>query len=126
MATLLTHVRRYGSLSRATSPGRQNTFPQVARLTGTATKAAADVYLAEVNLALGDFKGAEEAATRVINGTDGSYSIMKTRFGSRKDEATDRYGNTLNPYWDLFRQAWGRDASGNAVKKRRHRQPKQR
>ena len=81
------------------------------------TKAAADVYLAEVNLALGDFKGAEEAATRVINGTDGSYSIMKTRFGSRKDEATDRYGNTLNPYWDLFRQAWGRDASGNAVKK---------
>ncbi len=92
-------------------------LPQVARLTGTATKAAADVYLAEVNLALGDFKGAEEAATRVINGTDGSYSIMKTRFGSRKDEATDRYGNTLNPYWDLFRQAWGRDASGNAVKK---------
>ena len=94
-------------------------LPQVARLTGT--KAAADVYLAEVNLALGDFKGAEEAATRVINGTDGSYSIMKTRFGSRKDEATDRYGNTLNPYWDLFRQAWGRDASGNAVKKAKQR-----
>lgn len=91
-------------------------LPKVARLTGTATKAAADVYLAEVNLALGNFKEAEQAATRVIDGSDGSYNIMTSRFGSRQDETTDRYGNALNPYWDLFRQAWGLD-NGKPKKK---------
>lgn len=91
-------------------------LPKASRLTGTANKAAADTYLAEVNLALGNFKEAEEAATRVIDGTDGDYKIMTSRFGSRKDEATDRYGNALNPYWDLFRQAWGYTNGKPAVK----------
>jgi|GEM_PF-142774 len=93
-------------------------LPTTPRLNpGTVTKAAADVMLAEVDLALGDFDGAIAAASKVIAGQDGDYHIMTSRFGSRKDEATDRYGNALNPYWDLFREAWGRDANGNSVKK---------
>lgn len=89
-------------------------LPKVPRLSGTAVKAAADTYLAEINLALGNFDGAVQAATRVIDGTDGDYHIMKTRFGSRKNEATDRYGNEVNPYWDLFRQP-ALDKDGNKV-----------
>ena len=27
---------------------------------------------------------------------------MTARYGQRKDESTDRYGHSLNPYWDLF------------------------
>mgnify|MGYP002536499398 CR=1 FL=1 len=61
-------------------------------------------------------KEAEQAATRVIDGSDGNYNIMTSRFGSRQDETTDRYGNALNPYWDLFRQAWGLD-NGKPKKK---------
>ncbi len=87
----------------------EENLPVKPRLTGTVTKAAAGVYLAEVNLALGDFKGAKDAATRVIDKTDGNYEIMTKRFGNRKDEKTDRYGNPLNPYWDLFRGSWGRN-----------------
>ena len=96
----------------------EENLPTTPRLTGTATKAAAATYLAEVCLALGKFDEAEAAATRVINKTDGDYQIMTTRFGSRKDEAVDRYGNSLaapqGAYWDLFREGGNQDLeSGN-------------
>ena len=84
---------------------------------GQIVRAAADHYLAEVNLALGDFNGAVEAATRVINGTDGEYHVMTTRFGSRAGEATDRYGNSLaapaGAYWDLFREGGNQNSGDN-------------
>ena len=93
-------------------------LPTASRLTGTVTKAAADAYLAEVCLALGKFDEAIEAANRVINKQDGDYQIMRTRFGSRASEATDRYGNSLDApkgaYWDLFREGGNQDPeSGN-------------
>ena len=91
-------------------------LPVTPRLTGCVTKAAADAELAEVDLALGKFQEAVDATTRVIDGTDGPYHIMTTRFGSRKDEKTDRYGNALNPYWDLFRGKWGRDLATGKTK----------
>ena len=75
----------------------------------TVTKAAAAHYLSEIYLSLGKFKEAEDAASRVINGQDGDYHIMTTRFGNRKNDAVDRYGNSLaapqGAYWDLFRSS---------------------
>lgn len=85
----------------------EQTLPSTARMMGTVTKAAAAHYLAETQLALGNFAEAEAAASRVINGQDGDYHLMTTRFGNRADQATDRYGNSLaapqGAYWDLFR-----------------------
>ena len=85
----------------------EQNLPKTPRIQGTVTKAAAAHYLAETYLALGEFKKAEDAATRVIDGTDGAYQIMKTRFGNRADQDKDRYGNSLaapqGAYWDLFR-----------------------
>lgn len=84
---------------------------------GKIVRAAADHYLAEINLALGDFNGAVDAATRVIDGTDGDYHIMTTRFGSRASEATDRYGHSLatpaGAYWDLFREGGNQNSQDN-------------
>ena len=77
-------------------------LPKTTEHPGRAVRAAADHLLAEICNSLGDFDGAIAAATRVIDGTDGDYHLMKTRFGSRSSEAADRYGHTLNPYWDLF------------------------
>ena len=85
----------------------EQNLPKTPRIQGTVTKAAAAHYLAETYLALGEFKKAEDAATRVIDGTDGAYNIMTTRFGNRADQDKDRYGNSLaapqGAYWDLFR-----------------------
>ncbi len=96
----------------------EENLPAKPRLMGTVTKAAAGHYLAETYLALGKFTEAEAAATRVIDKTDGDHEIMKTRFGNRKDQKKDRYGNSLNEpqgaYWDLFRTSAtnaGADAS---------------
>ncbi len=93
----------------------EQNLPTKPRLLGTVTKAAAGHYLAEMCLAVGDFTGAEQAATRVINGTDGDYHLMVTRFGNRKDQAQDRYGNSLaapqGAYWDLFRSSAKLDGS---------------
>ena len=84
-------------------------LPKTPRLMGTVTKAAAAHYLAETYLCLGEFDKAEQAATRVIDGTDGDYHLMMTRFGNRKADAVDRYGNSLaapqGAYWDLFRSS---------------------
>jgi len=85
----------------------EENLPATPRLMGTVTKAAAAHYLAEMCLAVGDFAGARDAASRVINGQDGDYKLMTTRFGNRKDQTVDRYGNSLaapqGAYWDLFR-----------------------
>ena len=87
----------------------EQNLPTKPRLMGTVTKAAAAHYLSEIYLCLGKFKEAEDAASRVINGQDGDYHLMTTRFGNRKDQATDRYGNSLaapqGAYWDLFRSS---------------------
>lgn len=87
----------------------ENNLPATPRAMGTVTKAVAGHYLAEICLALGDFQGARDAATRVIDGTDGNHQIMVTRFGNRKDQTVDRYGNSLaapqGAYWDLFRSS---------------------
>ena len=87
----------------------EQNLPTSPRLMGTVTKAAAAHYLSEIYLSLGKFKEAEDAASRVINKTDGNYQIMTTRFGNRKDQAVDRYGNSLaapqGAYWDLFRSS---------------------
>ena len=93
-------------------------LPNDPRLTGTIVKAAADTYLAEVCLALGKFDEAIAAANHIINGDDGNYHIMKSRFGSRATEAVDRYGNSLaapqGAFWDLFREGGNQDLeSGN-------------
>ena len=90
-------------------------LPKTPRLMGTVTKAAAAHYLAETYLSLGQFAEAEAAASRVINGNDGDYHLMTTRFGNRKDQAKDRYGNSLaapqGAYWDLFRSSAKTDGS---------------
>ena len=87
----------------------EDNLPTKPRLMGCVTKAAAAHYLAETYLALGKFKEAEDAASRIINGQDGDYHIMTTRFGNRADQAVDRYGNSLaapqGAYWDLFRSS---------------------
>lgn len=78
-------------------------LPKTTTEAGRLVKAAADHCLAEMYVALGDetknaalYTKAVEAATRVINGTDGDYQLMKTRFGWRKDAAGK------NVYWDMF------------------------
>ena len=85
----------------------EQNLPSAPRALGTVTKAAAAHYLAETYLCLGEFQKAEQAASRVINGSDGNYQLMTTRFGNRADQAVDRYGNSLaapqGAYWDLFR-----------------------
>ena len=93
----------------------EQNLPATPRMMGTVTKAAAAHYLAETYLCLGKFKEAEDAATRVINKQDGDYQLMTTRFGVRKELATDRYGNSLaapqGAYWDLFRTSVKADGS---------------
>lgn len=62
---------------------------------GDVTKGAVRHLLTKVNLALGDFDGAIASATSVIDG--GTYSLMRTRFGSTASDATK------NVIWDLHR-----------------------
>ena len=63
---------------------------------GRVVRAAADHILSEVNISLKDYDGAIAAATRVIDGTDGSYALVNARFGARAAEADKNY------YYDLF------------------------
>lgn len=65
---------------------------------------AAQHLLAEVYISLGDYTKAIDAATAVIDHP--SMGLMKTRFGSRKDETGD-------PYWDLFQLNNQNRSSGN-------------
>lgn len=71
---------------------------------GRAVRAAADHFLSEVYISMGDETGdkamyqkAIAAATRVIDGSDGDYALMQARFGTRKNE------EGKDAYWDLFR-----------------------
>ncbi|UEG54985.1 RagB/SusD family nutrient uptake outer membrane protein [Mucilaginibacter daejeonensis] len=63
---------------------------------GRVVRAAADHILAEVDISLKDYDGAIAATTRIINGTDGAYSLVNARFGTRASEADKNY------YYDLF------------------------
>ncbi|RYE23580.1 MAG: RagB/SusD family nutrient uptake outer membrane protein [Sphingobacteriaceae bacterium] len=63
---------------------------------GRVVRAAADHILAEVDISLKDYDGAIAATTRVIDGTDGTYSLVKARFGARATETDKNY------YYDLF------------------------
>ncbi|MBX2921452.1 MAG: RagB/SusD family nutrient uptake outer membrane protein [Chitinophagaceae bacterium] len=71
-------------------------LPLTTNSPGRVVRAVADHFLAEVNISLKDFDGAIAAATRVIDQTDGSYSLVKQRFGKRAAETNKDY------YWDLF------------------------
>jgi hypothetical protein len=78
-------------------------LPKTTSEPGRLVRAAADHHLAEMYIALGDetsnsqlYTKAVEAATRVIDGTDGDYHLMTNRFGWRKDVP----GKDV--YWDLF------------------------
>ena len=71
-------------------------LPLTTNSPGRVVRAAADHILAEVNISLKDFDGAIAASTRVIDGTDGAYSLVKARFGARSTEANKDY------YYDLF------------------------
>ncbi|MHB1177437.1 MAG: RagB/SusD family nutrient uptake outer membrane protein, partial [Daejeonella sp.] len=62
---------------------------------GEVTKGAVNHLLTKVNLALGKFDDAIASANLVINGSP--YSLMKTRFGSTKGDASK------NITWDLHR-----------------------
>jgi hypothetical protein len=63
---------------------------------GRVLRAAADHILAEVDISLKDYDGAIAATTRIINGTDGTYSLVNARFGARAAEPDKNY------YYDLF------------------------
>ena len=105
---MITREQGWELIAKDLEYAEQN-LPTKPRLMGTVTKAAAAHYLSEIYLSLGKFKEAEDAASRVINGQDGDYHIMTTRFGNRKNDAVDRYGNSLaapqGAYWDLFRSS---------------------
>lgn len=62
---------------------------------GEVTKGAINHLLTKVNLSLGKFDDAIASANAVING--GPYSLMTTRFGATKSDATK------NLVWDLHR-----------------------
>ena len=71
-------------------------LPPTTTVIGRVVRAAADHFLAEVNISLKDYDGAIAAATRVIDGTDGAYALVKARFGARSTEADKNF------YYDLF------------------------
>jgi hypothetical protein len=71
-------------------------LPATTTTLGRVVSAAADHMLAEVDISLKDYVDAIAAATRVINGTDGTYSLVKARFGARASEPDKNY------YYDLF------------------------
>ena len=76
-------------------------LPIATPIKGKVVRAAADHLLAEINIILKDYDGAIAAATRVIGGTDGAYSLMKTRFGARRTEIINTRGVPTDYYWDL-------------------------
>jgi hypothetical protein len=71
---------------------------------GRIVKAAADHLLSEVNISLGEYDAAIDAASSVIN--SGLYHLMTTRFGSQADKAGDVFS-------DLFRRNNYNRSAGN-------------
>lgn len=102
----------YGQLREATYDQARQDLEDAIKMLNDITKAkdgevniqAAQHLLAEVYISLGDYSKAIAAATAVI--THPSMGLMKTRFGSRKDETGD-------PYWDLFQLNNQNRSSGN-------------
>ncbi|MDD4191450.1 MAG: RagB/SusD family nutrient uptake outer membrane protein [Mangrovibacterium sp.] len=109
----------------------ENDLPETTASGGRLVKGAAQHNLCELYLALGieleangDAGGAQTAFTSSISYADkvidgGTFSLMQSRFGTRKDEftiATNVYGGgspsapvdtvqqTTNYYWDLFQE----------------------
>ncbi len=76
-------------------------LPVSSAIPGKVVRAAADHLLAEINIILKDYDGAIAAATRVIDGTNGAYSLMNSRFGARRTEAFTTRGTPTDHYWDL-------------------------
>ncbi len=76
-------------------------LPITTTVNGRVVRAAADHLLAEINIILKDYDGAIAAASRVIGGTSGSYSLMNTRFGARRTETMTTRGVPTDYYWDL-------------------------
>jgi hypothetical protein len=75
-------------------------LPLLATVNGRVVRAAADHFLAEVNISLKDYDGAIAAATRVISGTDGAYALVNARFGTRNTTAALDVNKDY--YYDLF------------------------
>lgn len=71
---------------------------------GKLAAAAADHYLAETLISLGQFDQAIAAASRVID--DGQYRLMSARFGKHTGKAGD-------VFWDLFRLGNQNGVDGN-------------
>jgi len=75
---------------------------------GRAPRAAAYHLLSEVNICLGDYQGAIQAASAVIN--DPNFYLMTERFGVRKDFTFNGYSYRGpqrawgDVYWDLFQK----------------------
>ncbi|MEP0366852.1 MAG: RagB/SusD family nutrient uptake outer membrane protein [Cyclobacteriaceae bacterium] len=84
---------------------------------GRAPRAAAYHLLAEVNIQLGDYQGAINAASAVIN--DANYALMMSRFGLYSDFEWRGYDYTGPPepwgdvYWDMFRRGNFNRSAGN-------------
>ncbi|WP_338357802.1 RagB/SusD family nutrient uptake outer membrane protein [Yeosuana marina] len=84
---------------------------------GRAPRAAAYHILSEINIQLGDYQGAIDAASAVIDG--GNFALMTNRFGLFKDFQWRGYDYTgpTEPwgdvYWDLFRKGNFNRSSGN-------------
>lgn len=76
-------------------------LPITTSIPGRVVRAAADHLLAEINIILKDYDGAIAAATRIIGGASGSYSLMNTRFGNRRTETMTTRGVPTDYYWDL-------------------------
>lgn len=89
-------------------------LPLTTNKPGRIVRAAADHLLSEICISLGDhtkdvkyYDSAVTAASNVIGGKDGAYSLMQSRFGARAGEV----GKDV--YWDLFRAGNFNYQSGN-------------
>ncbi|MGQ7868140.1 RagB/SusD family nutrient uptake outer membrane protein [Sunxiuqinia sp. sy24] len=84
---------------------------------GRAPRAAAYHLLSEILIQMGDYQGAIDAASAVIN--DPAYSLMTERFGKYKDfqfNGYDYQGESESwgdVYWDLFRDGNFNRSEGN-------------
>lgn len=76
-------------------------LPIATSIQGKVVRSCADHLLAEVYIILKNYDASIAAATRVIDGTDGAYSLMSARFGARKNDLTTARGIPTDYYWDL-------------------------
>ena len=85
---------------------------------GRAPRAAAQHLLVEVSISMGDYQGAIDAASAVIN--DPKFDLMTDRFGVHKDFQFNGYDYQGDDepwgdvYWDLFREGNFNRGEGNS------------